>query len=60
VILHRIWGEQKLSDKSWAIQREPQPIDRQFWRERNVDILGVPLERYVVALNERMQERPRA
>jgi|SRR5882724_1611760 len=60
VILHRIWGEQKLSYKSWAIQREPQPIDQQFWRKRDVDILDVPLERYVVALNERMQALPRA
>jgi hypothetical protein len=60
VILHRIWGEQKLSYKSWAIQREPQPIDQQFWRKRDVDILDVPLERYVAALNERLQALPRA
>jgi SIR2-like domain len=58
VILQRIWGEQKLSYKSWAIQREPQLIDTEFWRKRDVDILDVPLERYVVALNERIQALP--
>jgi hypothetical protein len=50
VILHRIWGEQKLKYKSWAIQLDPDEIDREFWEMRGVDILEVPLERYVEAL----------
>ena len=29
VILHRIWGEQKLTYKSWAIQLNPEPIDQE-------------------------------
>jgi len=58
VILHRIWGEQKLTWKSWAIQLNPQPIDQEFWRKRDVDILDVCLEDYVAALSERMQALP--
>jgi hypothetical protein len=50
VILHRIWGEQKLSYKSWAIQLNPHPIEQEFWRRRDVDILKVRLEDYVEAL----------
>jgi hypothetical protein len=55
VILHRIWGEQKLSWKSWSIQLNPRPIDREFWHKRDVDILDVRLEDYIAALSERMQ-----
>jgi tetratricopeptide (TPR) repeat protein len=60
VILHRIWGEQKLTYKSWAIQLDPQPLDQEFWRTRDVDILNVCLEDYVVALSEQLQALPLA
>jgi hypothetical protein len=55
VILHRIWGEQTLTYKSWAIQLKPEPIERKFWNKRDVDILDVHLEEYVAALHERLQ-----
>jgi hypothetical protein len=58
VILHRIWGEQKLTYKSWAIQLNPEPIDQEFWRKRDVDILNVPLEEYASGLSERLQSLP--
>ena len=41
VILHRIWGQQKLNYKSWAIQVDPEAIEREFWQKRGVDILDV-------------------
>lgn len=34
VILHRIWGSQKLSWKSWAVQLNPNELDQEFWRVR--------------------------
>ena len=55
VILHRIWGEQKLSWKSWAIQLDPDPMEEEFWRKRGVDILNVRLEEYIATLSERVQ-----
>ncbi len=58
VILHRIWGEQKLTYKSWAVQLNPSPIDQQYWRKRDVDILDVRLEDYVAALGERVEALP--
>jgi hypothetical protein len=60
VILHRIWGTQVLTYKSWAIRRSPDPIDEQFWNRRDVDILNVRLEQYVAALSERIQALPAA
>jgi hypothetical protein len=60
VILHRIWGEQKLSYKSWAIQLDPQELDLRFWLKRDVDILNTRLEDYVAALNKHVQEMPQS
>jgi SIR2-like domain len=56
VILHRIWGEQRLSYKSWAIQLEPEPIEQEFWNKRGVDILRIGLEEYVESLRAEMQK----
>jgi len=60
VILHRVWGEQRLTWKSWAVQRDPGDIDREFWRKRDVDILDVDLEDYIAALSERVADLPSA
>jgi hypothetical protein len=61
VILHRIWGAQALTYKSWAIQLDPQPIDEEFWRKRNVDLLDTSLEEYVDTLTSHLlieRDRP--
>jgi hypothetical protein len=60
VILHRIWGQQKLAFNSWAIQLSPQEIDRKLWDRRNVDVLDIRLEDYVTALTEHVQALPQA
>jgi hypothetical protein len=50
VILHRIWGEQKLNFASWAIQLHPDPMEQQFWNLRGVQIFDISLADYVEAL----------
>jgi hypothetical protein len=50
VILHRIWGQQQLSWRSWAVQLNPEPIEQQFWSMRGVEILDQDLDEYVNAL----------
>jgi hypothetical protein len=50
VILHRIWGQQRLSYRSWAIQAGPDEMEQKVWHERGVDILDVPLGEYVQGL----------
>ncbi len=50
LLLHRLWGDQPLSYRSWAVQPEPMPLEREFWRRRDVDVLEIPLERYVTGL----------
>jgi hypothetical protein len=58
VILHRIAGEQKLSYKSWAIQRNPTDLDQKFWDRRDVDILDADLDTYIAELQNRMAQLP--
>jgi len=54
VILHRIWGEQALSYVSWAIQLDPEPIERELWGRRDVEVYDVPLETYISELSRRL------
>jgi DNA-binding SARP family transcriptional activator len=50
VVLNRLWGDQPLSYRSWAVQPEPKPLEREFWRHRDVEVLEVALEEYARAL----------
>jgi DNA-binding SARP family transcriptional activator len=50
VILNRLWSDQPLSYRSWAVQPEAKPLEREFWRRRDVDVQELPLERYVETL----------
>ncbi len=54
VMLYRLWGEQEGKNfKSWAVQPDPDPIDRAAWDERDVDILPVRVEDFVKAVKQR-------
>jgi DNA-binding SARP family transcriptional activator len=51
VLLYRLWGDQPLSYRSWAVQPQPLALERQFWRRRDVDVFELPLEKYVEGLS---------
>lgn len=46
VILNRLWSDQPLSYRSWAVQPHPMPLEREFWRRRDVEVHELPLEQY--------------
>jgi hypothetical protein len=47
-ILNRLWTERDgQTYVSWAIQVDPDRIERESWRRRDVKIFNVPLDRYV-------------
>jgi DNA-binding SARP family transcriptional activator len=46
VILNRLWSDQPLSYRSWAVQPEPMQLEREFWRRRDVEVHELPLEQY--------------
>jgi hypothetical protein len=54
VILRRIWGQQRLRYRSWAVQLGSEAIDRRLWDARGVDILDTRLEHYVRDLYEEL------
>jgi hypothetical protein len=59
VILNRIWGAQKLDLQSWAVQRVPRTagareVEEALWRDRDVDLLYVPLGDYVARLEHEL------
>jgi DNA-binding SARP family transcriptional activator/class 3 adenylate cyclase len=50
VVLHRLWGDQPLSYRSWAVQPEAKPLEREFWRRRDVDVVELAFEEYADTL----------
>jgi DNA-binding SARP family transcriptional activator len=50
VVLNRLWSDQPLSYRSWAVQPDAKPLEREFWRRRDVDVHELGLERYVETL----------
>jgi hypothetical protein len=55
VMLYRLWKEQVGTKfKSWAIDADPDPVDRATWDVRGVDILPVRVENFVAAIEERL------
>jgi len=50
LVLDRISGGEPLSYRSWAVRDEARPLEREFWRKHDVDLLEQPLEDYVDAL----------
>jgi len=50
VVLNRLWSDQPLTYRSWAVQPEAKSLEREFWRRRDVDVQELPLDRYVETL----------
>ena len=50
VFVRRVWGGDRLTYRSWAVQPEVDPIAAELWRERGVDAFDVSLDLYVEQL----------
>ena len=50
LVLDRISGGEPLAYRSWAVIPEARPLERQFWRARDVDLLEYPLADYIEGL----------
>ena len=51
LLLYRLWGDQPLGYRSWAVGEQPHPFELEFWRKHGVDVLDLPLERCIEALS---------
>ena len=55
VLLHRVWGRERVGYQSWAIGAAPDAIEQQAWRQRGIDTIDLPLEEYLQALKGRVE-----
>ena len=56
VFLQRVFGDEPISYRSWAVLPGAQRIQHEFWRQRGVDLYDVPLEGFVSELERRLSE----
>jgi DNA-binding SARP family transcriptional activator len=50
VVLERLWGSEPLPYRSWSVNPGPQPLEREFWRRRDVDVVDMAPAAYVAEL----------
>ena len=60
VVLKRLWGDNQLSYRSWAVQPAAKLLEREFWRRLGVDVLEAQLEEYVELLGRHVAAGARA
>jgi hypothetical protein len=60
VFLRRMWGDERVAYRSWAVQPDPAPLALDFWRHRNVEVFDVPLDEYVGELAKHTTDLARA
>jgi hypothetical protein len=53
IVLNRLWENNALRYRSWAVLGRPAPLERELWRRRDVEVLEAPPEEYVARLAER-------
>jgi DNA-binding SARP family transcriptional activator len=58
LLLYRLWGDQPLSYRSWAVQEEAKAFELEFWRRHDVTVIDVLLEEYVQALAQHVGVEP--
>jgi DNA-binding SARP family transcriptional activator len=50
VVLERLFGEEPLPYRSWSVHQAPSPVEREFWRRRDVDLVDLAPAAYVAEL----------
>ncbi len=50
VVLERLWGREPLPYRSWSVNAGPQPLEREFWRRRDVEVVDMAPAAYVAEL----------
>ncbi|HET6762673.1 MAG TPA: SIR2 family protein [Longimicrobiaceae bacterium] len=55
VLLYHVWADQERSLVSWAVQKDPDEFDQEYWRTRGIKILPLALADYVGGLREHLR-----
>ncbi len=59
VFLKRIWEQGRIEAESWAVEPNPDALERGFWKKSSVDLYASDLDDYVGHLRERLMRRRR-
>jgi DNA-binding SARP family transcriptional activator len=57
VVLERLWGNAPLPYTSWSVHESPDPLEREFWRRRDVDVVDMAPSAYVAELARVLESR---
>lgn len=50
-IMHRVWGDRPSRTRSWAVQMQPDALERELWKQHHVDLVDRSLEDYLAGLS---------
>jgi len=56
VVLDRLWGSEPLPYRSWSVHAGPQPLEREFWRRRDVEMIDMAQAAYVAELERALEK----
>jgi DNA-binding SARP family transcriptional activator len=59
VFLRRLWGEERVGYRSWAVGETTDAITVGYWRQCGVETFDVPLDGYVDGLLAAIEDAPR-
>jgi hypothetical protein len=55
-LVRRVWTIRRSSVRSWAVVRDPSPLDQLLWKSRGTDILAADLADFMTGLQQRGTE----
>jgi DNA-binding SARP family transcriptional activator len=56
VVLERFWGSEPLPYRSWSVHPGLQPLEREFWRRRDVEVVDMAPAAYVAELERALEK----
>ena len=56
VVVERLWGAEPLPYRSWSVHAGPQPLEREFWRRRDVEVVDMAPAAYVAELERALEK----
>ncbi len=58
VLLHRLWGRERVNYRSWAISARPDAVECETWRQRGIDVFDLDPEEFLDRLGARLTHEP--
>jgi hypothetical protein len=60
VFLQRMWGGRRLPRHGWAIETDPDVLEKRFWNRLDVDVFAIQLREYIAELDRHLETRSQA